>query len=217
MPTWRGPHPLENQLPAAFAVAVALVLQLVLPSRLQLVHPSWLLAVLEFALLAVLIVFELLPQDVDLRVVSLILLALVTIDNTVSSALLAMRMLLGYPGLGAGSLVMLGASIWITNVIVYGLAYWLLDRGGPHARARAASPHPELLFPQMQAPEIAPPSWRPVFLDYLYVSFTNATAFSPTDTLPLSVRAKGLMGAQSAVALVTMALVFARAVNILPG
>jgi uncharacterized membrane protein len=108
-----------------------------------------------------------------------------------------------------------GGAIWITNVIIFALWYWELDRGGPVARSKAVHKYPDFMYPQMQAPDLAPEHWEPTFLDYLYVSFTNATAFSPTDTMPLSRWAKMLMMAQASVSLATVALVIARAVNIL--
>ena len=113
-------------------------------------------------------------------------------------------------------LLLTGAAIWLTNVIVFGLWYWEFDRGGPVARAHAVKQYPDFLFPQMGSPpELTPPDWEPEFVDYLYFSFTNATAFSPTDVMPLSRWAKLTMLAQSAVSLMTVALVIARAVNIL--
>ena len=101
------------------------------------------------------------------------------------------------------------------NVVVFALWYWELDRGGPVARAQATSQYPDFVFPQMLTPELAPTHWESAFVDYLYLSFTNATAFSPTDVLPLSRWAKLTMMVQSAVSLATVALVIARAVNIL--
>jgi uncharacterized membrane protein len=112
-------------------------------------------------------------------------------------------------------LLLTGASIWFTNVIVFGIWYWEFDRGGPVERAAATRPYPDFLFPQMTSPELAPPDWEPGFIDYLYVSFTNATAFSPTDVLPMTRWTKLTMLAQSAISVVTVALVIARAVNIL--
>ena len=100
-------------------------------------------------------------------------------------------------------------------MIVFALCYWEADRGGAAARARGESDYPDFLFPQMQAPELTPQGWEPNFIDYLYTSFTNATAFSPTDVMPLSRWAKLMMLVQSLVSLVTVALVIARAVNIL--
>jgi uncharacterized membrane protein len=106
-------------------------------------------------------------------------------------------------------------SVWLTNVIAFGLWYWEFDRGGPVVRAAGTMRHPDLMFPQMASPELAPPDWEPQFVDYLYLSFTNATAFSPTDVMPLARWAKLTMLVQSAVSLAIGALVIARAVNIL--
>jgi uncharacterized membrane protein len=100
-------------------------------------------------------------------------------------------------------------------VIIFALWYWEFDRGGPVSRAHAHRPYPDFLFPQMSTPDMAPSEWEPRFVDYLYLSFTNATAFSPTDVMPLSRWAKLTMLAQSAVSLITVALVIARAVNVL--
>jgi hypothetical protein len=104
--------------------------------------------------------------------------------------------------------------IWLTNVIVFGLWYWDLDRGGPATRLHENHRRPDFLFPQMSTPGSGP-NWTPDFLDYLYTSFTNATAFSPTDTMPLTAWAKLLMMVQSLASLLTVALVVSRAVNIL--
>ena len=112
-------------------------------------------------------------------------------------------------------LLVSGGTIWLTNVIVFGLWYWEFDRGGPVARAHATKHYPDFLFAQMTSPDLASPDWEPQFGDYLYLSFTNATAFSPTDVLPLSRWAKGAMALQAGVSIVTVALVIARAVNIL--
>jgi uncharacterized membrane protein len=90
-----------------------------------------------------------------------------------------------------------------------------MDRGGPGRRAAGRDRAPDFLFPQMTDDRIEPVDWRPRFVDYLYVSLTNATAFSPTDTMPLSSAAKGTMGVQSLVSLVTIGLIVSRAVNIL--
>jgi hypothetical protein len=108
-----------------------------------------------------------------------------------------------------------GAAIFLTNVIAFGIWYWELDRGGPFARQAGKHPYPDFLFPQMSDPGNARPDWRPTFVDYLYVSFTNVVAFSPTDTMPLARWAKGMMTIQSLVSMTTIALVIARAVNIL--
>jgi hypothetical protein len=108
------------------------------------------------------------------------------------------------------------AQIWLTNVIVFALWYWELDRGGPVARCLPHHRAPDFLFPQMANPDAAPPGWTPSFFDYVYTSFTNAAAFSPTDTMPLSEWAKALFMIQSSASLVTAVLVIARIANILP-
>jgi uncharacterized membrane protein len=112
-------------------------------------------------------------------------------------------------------LISSGALVWLTNVIIFGLWYWEIDRGGPGVRAAGHDEPPDFLYPQMTDDTVEPLDWRPQFVDYLYVSLTNATAFSPTDTMPLTPRAKAMMGLQSLVSLVTIGLVVARAVNIL--
>jgi uncharacterized membrane protein len=108
-----------------------------------------------------------------------------------------------------------GAAIWLTNIIAFAVWYWQLDRGGPAARAHARRTLPDFQFVQMQNPDLTHPDWEPQFVDYLYLSFTNATAFSPTDVMPLSRWAKLTMLGQSLISLATLALVIARAVNIL--
>jgi hypothetical protein len=143
------------------------------------------------------------------------LIALISLANGWSSAELIRGLVNGTEGESAGALLARGASIYITNIIVFSLWYWEWDRGGPVARMRGLQPYPDFLFPQMTQPDLAPPDWEPTYVDYLYVSFTNATAFSPTDVMPLSRWAKMLMALQAAVALLTVALVVARAVNIL--
>jgi hypothetical protein len=111
-----------------------------------------------------------------------------------------------------GSLLASAAVVWLGNNLAFGLLYWLMDAGGP--RARSLDPTPvDFAFTQQMSPELAPPAWRPLFLDYLHLGFTNATAFSPTDVMPLTHRAKYAMLVQSTVALALFALVVARAVN----
>jgi len=105
-----------------------------------------------------------------------------------------------------------GGVVWVGNNLAFALLYWLMDAGGPAARLRRAIPV-DFAFTQQLSPEIAPRGWRPVFLDYLHLGFTNATAFSPTDVMPLTHRAKYAMLVQSTVALALFGLVVARAVN----
>src|SRR5206468_843498 len=125
------------------------------------------------------------------------------------------RLLLYHHVSNGPELIASGVLIWLTNFLIFGLWYWELDRGGPGRRAAGTDGAPDFLFPQMQDDTIEPRDWRPRLLDYLYVSLTNASAFSPTDTMPLSPMAKGVMGLQSIVSLVTVGLIVSRAVNIL--
>jgi uncharacterized membrane protein len=136
------------------------------------------------------------------------------IDRLLSSGQAATGMTPSGLELTAGRLLGTGALVWLSNVLVFGLWYWELDRGGPAERAGGGRQTPDFLFPQMTAQSMFM-SWEPRFVDYLYTSWTNATAFSPTDTLPTSRWAKFAMMLQSGISLVTAALVIARAVNIL--
>jgi len=148
------------------------------------------------------------------RRLALALIGLVTAANCYSLVLLV-HYLLTAGKTDAHALIGSGVVLWVTNVLLFGVWYWQLDGGGPTARRRRRKPHPDFLFVQMSSPHFAPRGWHPTLVDYLYTSFTNATAFSPTDTMPLTPLAKALMAAQSLVALVTVGLVVARAVNIL--
>jgi hypothetical protein len=106
-------------------------------------------------------------------------------------------------------------AVWATNVLIFSLVYWRIDRGGPEARANEATTKPDWLFPQQTAPEIAPNGWCPSFIDYFFLAFCTGTAFSPTDALPITSRAKALMMLESVLSLVTIITVLARAINIL--
>lgn len=213
---WGIPSAREVRWPALVAVGVAIALQVVLPDRvIQGLGGRALLPALEAALALALAVAN--PGQVSaeatrLRSVSLGLIALVSAANVVSIVELLHALL--YGATGGRTLIYASVPVWITNVLAFGLWYWELDRGGPAARQRARHRRPDFLFPQMNAPG-CDPGWSPRFGDYLYTSFTNATAFSPTDTLPLTAWAKSLMALQSMASLVTVALVVSRAVNIL--
>ncbi len=215
-PAWARPTRGEHRWPAALAIAVAIGLQLLLPDHL--VPPArYALPALEFVLLVSLIVVN--PFRVDreshvLRWAGLVLTALVGLANAWSVVLLVADLLGARPS-SAPELLGTGGAIWLTNVLAFALVYWELDRGGPPARAAAVRDRPDFLFPQMQSPALAKPDWEPVFFDYLYVSFTNVTAFSPTDVMPLSRWAKATMMLQAAVSLVVVVLVVARAINAL--
>jgi uncharacterized membrane protein len=196
---------------------VAIGLQVVLPDRLA-PQLRWLFPGLEFALLVGLIVANPVRfnrESTVLRIASLVLAGLLSLANAWSATLLIMGLVRGAEGNDAAALLSTGAAIWLTNIIAFAVWYWQFDRGGPAARAHARRRLPDFQFVQMQNPELAHLDWEPEFVDYLYLSFTNATAFSPTDVMPLSRWAKLTMLMQSLVSLVTVALVIARAVNIL--
>lgn len=114
------------------------------------------------------------------------------------------------------SLLSSSLAIWLTNVLTFSLLYWQIDDGGPSAKVRGIGAKPDWLFPQASVPEVASPEWRPLYVDYLFLAFNTATAFSPTDVLPLTQRAKMLMMLESAISLLTLVIVAARAVNVLP-
>jgi hypothetical protein len=215
-PAWRRVTPGERRLPVAIAIGVAIALQVLLPDNLV-IHPPWLLPALEGALGVGLIAanpVRFSRTSTTLRAASVTLIVLISLANAWSTALLIRGLLNGTEGENASALLGRGASIYITNIIVFSLWYWEWDRGGPVARASATRPFTDFLFPQMSSPNLASPDWEPTYVDYLYLSFTNATAFSPTDVMPLARWAKMLMLVQAAVALLTVALVIARAVNI---
>jgi len=203
-------------VPALATVLAAIALQLTLPERLT-VGPSWLLPALEGALLVGLSMAT--PRELERehprrRTAALGLTALVSAANAFSLAAHT-HFLLHHKVSNGRELIVSGMLIWLTNFLIFALWYWELDRGGPGRRAAGHDAAPDFLFPQMTDDRIEPPGWRPRFIDYLYVSLTNATAFSPTDTMPLTAMAKSVMGAQALVSLVTIGLIVARAVNVL--
>ncbi len=191
-------------------------MQLALPERLT-AGPSWLVASMEGVLLLGMFIFT--PNVVEdehlwRRRVALTLTALVTAANVYSLAALA-HFLLHHSVSDGRRLIVSGMLIWLTNLLICALWYWEMDRGGPGKRAVGRDEAPDFLFPQMSDDQIEPRDWRPKFIDYLYVSLTNNTAFSPTDTMPLTAMAKSVMGVQSLVSLLTLGLVVSRAVNVL--
>ena len=197
-------------------LAGAILLQLALADKLTF-GPVWLLPALEGAALVALTMAAPHPRMRDSllrRRLALTLIALVTATNCYSLVLLVHYLIQGGNAHGH-ALIGSGLVLWVTNVLLFGVWYWQLDGGGPTARRHKRRPHPDFLFVQMTQPAFAPRGWHPTLVDYLYTSLTNATAFSPTDTMPLTPMAKALMTIQSITALVTVGLVVARAVNIL--
>jgi uncharacterized membrane protein len=217
LPAWRRRTRGEPRWPVTLSVIAVIVLQTLLPDQLRFL-PRAVMPSLETALLIGLIAAN--PVRIErrsrfVRVASIGLIFLITIANAASAVLLIRAILEGKAGNLAGPLLATGASVWATNVIAFALWYWEFDRGGPVHRAHGTFQHPDLLFPQMTVQELTPRDWEPLFVDYLYMSFTNATAFSPTDVMPMARWAKLTMLVQSAVSLGVGALVIARAVNIL--
>jgi hypothetical protein len=222
-------HPGESRYAAAAAIVVAILLYAALPSALVLLGPRYLLPVLELILLVPLLIGN--PRRMTretraLRWVSLGLLLVIAIANVTALVLLVDALVNGSSHNG-GSLLVGAAQVWLTNIIVFALVYWEIDRGGPVIRTRAPRselPPADFRFPQdedhdaideVAAGSAAKSDWSPAFLDYLYVSTTNSSAFSPTDTMPLSHRAKMLMATESVSALLLSVIVIARGVSLL--
>lgn len=208
----------ESRWPMALAVLALVAIQLLLPHSL-IDKPRWPVPVIEGILLVVVIIGD--PGRIDRvsrpqRLLSIVLVASLAVNALRGMIQLIYQLVTGGPAAdSAAALLAAGGMVWIANCIAFGLLYWELDSGGPARRAHGLPAHPDFAFPQQLDPELAPADWRPRFVDYLYLGFTTATAFSPTDTMPLAPWAKLAMMLQSSVALVLLGLVIARAVNIL--
>lgn len=208
----------ESRIPVLLGIAAVLALQIAIPERYTAV-PRIPLIILEALLIVVILVSN--PVTVHRWTMlgtwsARLLIGAITVDNTLAAVVLDWHIISGRMADAAPVLLGSGAAIYLTNVIAFGLWYWALDGGGPAARGAGTAGYPAFQFPQMTAPAgQVPPGWRPLWFDYLYVGFTNAIAFSPTDTMPLTRWAKALMMVQSLVATTTIALVFARAVSVL--
>jgi hypothetical protein len=205
----------EQRTVVSIAVMVAMATQSLMPVGFR-IGPLWLLPAVAAALVVVIFIAGRSTGDPGhpvLRLLALGLAGVLAVGNIVSVATLVHGLLSAH-AVHARQLFAIGTAAWVTNVVAFAVTFWEIDAGGPVRRAQCkVREHGEFLFPQYSLTHRA--QWTPRFLDYLYVSFTNATAFSPTDTLPLTGRAKSLMAVQSAVALVAIAVVFARGVNII--
>jgi hypothetical protein len=201
--------------PGQLAIVAALALYLALPPRLT-IGPSWPLPAAEAILLAALVIARRTGRGAGWRrelAIALVLVA--TVANLVALGFLAHYVIAGGHARGT-DLIGGGLIIWSTNLLLFTVLYWELDRGGPLRPAHERMPPaPDFLFPQMTDDRYAAPGWKPGFGDYFYVSLTNQTAFSPTDTMPLTLRVKLLMGIQGVAALMTIGVIVARAVNVL--
>jgi hypothetical protein len=219
---------------ARASVVVIVGLQLLLVNRLT-IGPRWFAPVAELALLIPLSIVTAWAQDMVvkansdhhwhmiarrrrmIRILAVVMTGLISLINMGSLAMLVSALLgTGTPDASDGKTLLVDAlDIWAINVIAFALWYWSMDHGGPAARGVSCRTMIDFLFPQLTMDSEEAKEWSPGFVDYLFLSYTNATAFSPTDTLPLTARAKALMMTQSAISLLTIALVAARAVNIL--
>ncbi len=216
----------ESRWEAAPAVAVVIVLQLVLAmvsetkgwTLWSLPWWIWLVAIVPESILLVSLAWSrphhALVESGNRRTVALTLFVIISIANTLALVALIGSLVSGHEKSG-GQLLLKAVTIWGTNVMIFGLWYWALDQGGPVRRVQANPPPHDFQFPQLENPQLAEPDWRTHLVDYVYVSFTNAIAFSPTDAMPLTRRAKLLMLTESAVSAITLLLAAARAVNIL--
>ncbi len=180
----------------------------------------WLIPVVEVVMLVLLIVGD--PGRIDrrsrtLRRETIALIAFMTAVTMGAVLLLSVQIIDGRSGVSATALLGRGAMVWVTNVIVFSLWYWELDRGGPAERAVGAGRDVGFLFQEDSMPERLAAEWFPTYPDYLYLSFSTATAFSATDTAPVSTWAKMTLMLEAALSLVIAILVVARAINVLPG
>jgi len=209
----------ESRWPMALAVLAVGVMRLFLPPELRISDASGLFLAVIVVMVVALILGD--PGRIDrqvrwLRLLTGALIAVITLVNAGSSVRLVISIIYADPFTQtARVLLACGGIIWLTNVIAFGLWYWDLDRGGAAARAAGSTARPAFLFPEMSNPEHVGADWSPAFVDYLHLSFTTATAFSPTDVSPLKPWAKVMMMSEETISLVLGILVVARAVNIL--
>jgi uncharacterized membrane protein len=210
----------ERRWPMALAVIAAIALQIATPKRGR-VPGWWVFPVLELVLLVLLVVVD--PGRVDdrslkARRITAALVGVMTV-GVIGGVFILLEEIVN-SGMGedltATDLLGRGGALWLSNVIVFSLWFWLLDRGGPAERAARSGAPASFAFPENATPELAPDDWMPAYPDYLYLAFTNATAFSPTDTLPVRTWAKMALMLQSVISLLTAILVVARAINVLP-
>ncbi|MHB8995616.1 MAG: hypothetical protein ACYC63_10230 [Armatimonadota bacterium] len=208
----------EQRWPVVLAVVVTYALLTALPERLRLV-PPWITLLLGSAVIIPMIVVGLTHERnrwLRLEHALTLLFFVAALIGTLATLGNFVRAMVRQPEDISG-LALLSSSIavWVTNVLMFSLLYWQVDRGGPGNRARSAAVWPDWQFPQAEATGQVPPDWRPLFVDYLFLGFSTATAFSMTEALPLTARAKLLMMTESTIALVTIVVVASRAINIL--
>jgi hypothetical protein len=200
------------------ALAVVIVIPLLLPARFSL-GPKWIIPAVDALLLAAILVADRAGDDrrpALVRALSLVLMVVLVAEATGVTARLIIDLIEGGPETNSATdLLGVGFGVWVYTILAFAFLYWVLDGGGPDARLWTPPTYPDLAFPEQLNPVVATPGWRPQFFDYLYLGFTNATAFSPTDVMPLARWAKAAMTIQAAGSLAVLGLVIARAVNIL--
>jgi hypothetical protein len=200
------------------AVVIVIVLISALPERLSPL-PRWVFPSALTILLIALIATD--PGAITktargLRWLSIALVVLMAAAALSATTLLIRDLVQGSPlTASATTLLATGTSVWVINIVAFALLYWEFDCGGPAARAHGMPPYPDLAFPQQVSPDVAPPGWRPQFVDYLYLGVTDAVAFSPTDAMPLVPWAKLAMAIEAVISLAILGLVIARAINVL--
>jgi len=208
----------ESRWLVTLAVVAVFVLLILLPARVK-VFPTWVVLVLVSALIVPMVALSLSTDKkrwLHIENIAILVFILITgfalLDNL---QFLLVQMVRREGMLSGFTLLTSSIAVWATNVLIFSLVYWRIDRGGPEARINQARPKRDWLFPQETALELVPTAWCPSFIDYLFLAFCTATAFSPTDALPLTARAKALMMLEGVVSLVTIITVIARAINTL--
>jgi hypothetical protein len=209
----------ESRWPPALAIVTVLCLLAVLPGHVTSL-PVWVSYLAALAVLVPMVAVALTRGNIlwlGIERTIIMLLAAAYVANTIAELADMIGVITLHPSGGnAFSLLSSAVAIWLVNVLAFSLLYWQIDRGGPYARASKSSAKPDWVFPQPATPEDLPPDWRPLFLDYLYLGYNTATAFSPTDSLPLTRRAKMLMMIESTISLLTMVIILSRAINVIP-
>ncbi len=209
----------EPRWPAAVAVSLVVAVLLMMPSRLRLL-PTWYVCTVVSTLVLPMLLADLPStrrwfQPVE-RVTTILCAGLVMLATMLTLRYLIISMLSRTSGMSGLQLLTSSVGAWTTNFIAFSLVYWQMDRGGPAARAKGADLLPDWIFPAETAPPgTVKPDWQPTFIDYLFLGYSTATAFSATDTLPLTTRAKMLMMFESSVSLIMVLVVASRAINIL--
>jgi len=209
----------ESRWPAALAIVIVIVVLAALPGHVH-VLPAWVSYLVGVAILTPMIGVALtrgktLWLHVE-RTMIMLAAGLYVVNVTAELADMIGIVTLHPASANAFSLLSSTVAIWMVNILTFSLLYWQIDRGGPYARACRLKVRPDWVFPPPPSPEDLPPGWRPLFLDYLFLGYNTATAFSPTDAAPLTRRAKMLMMIESTVSLLTMVVVLSRAINVIP-